>query len=474
MPAFSDIPGEIARERLDVLVVGAGVLGSALAVTLARQGRNVLLLERNLEEPNRIVGELLQPGGVAALQQLGMGECLEEIDAIPVEGYEIFYRGENIMFRYPLTDPVIKRRPQGRSFHHGRFIMKLREIARNEKRVHVVEATAKELLRCKESKQVIGVMCSTRNQKEQTYFADLTIVADGQASKFRCQYTKHTPITTSRFWALELIDAVLPSHHIAYGVIGSGPPILIYQIGLHETRLLIDIPSTVYEAASRAHGIKHYVLTSVIPDLPASVQPAATAALEKGGLRSMPNSWLPAAMNTTPGVAILGDAFNMRHPLTGGGMTVALNDVVLLRQLLGPEIIPTFSDTRLVVEQMSRFHWKRRGYSTSLNILAQALYTLFIADDPQLQILQRGFIRYIQLGGKCVEEPAGLMGGVIRSPWLLFYHFLSVALYSLGILIREGYALSVWHLIGAIFECFRVFAKAVVVIFPFLLSELRS
>lgn len=149
MAAFPDIPGEIARDRLDVLVVGAGVLGSVLAVTLARQGRNVLPLERNPDEPNRILGELLQPGGVAALQELGMGECLDEIDAIPVEGYEIFYRGEHIIFRYPLTDPVIKRRPQGRSFHHGRFIMKLREIARNEKRVHVVEAIAKELLRCK-------------------------------------------------------------------------------------------------------------------------------------------------------------------------------------------------------------------------------------------------------------------------------------------------------------------------------------
>lgn len=73
MPAFSDIPGEIAKGnigRSGRWSVGAGVLGSALAVTLARQGRNVLLLERNLEEPNRIVGELLQPGGMAALSSI--------------------------------------------------------------------------------------------------------------------------------------------------------------------------------------------------------------------------------------------------------------------------------------------------------------------------------------------------------------------------------------------------------------------
>lgn len=35
-----------------------------------------------------------------------------------------------------------------------------------------------------------------------------------------------------------------------------------------------------------------------------------------------------------PGVLLLGDAYNMRHPLTGGGMSVALNDVRIWRTLL--------------------------------------------------------------------------------------------------------------------------------------------
>ena len=66
-------------------------------------------------------------------------------------------------------------------------------------------------------------------------------------------------------------------------------------------------------------------------------------AIEKGGIRSMPNSWLPPTVNKTPGLVLLGDALNMRHPLTGGGMTVALTDVVLLSSLL--EKIPTLSDS---------------------------------------------------------------------------------------------------------------------------------
>lgn len=60
------------HHEAEVIVVGAGILGSALAVTLARQGRSVILLEKSLKEPDRIVGELLQPGGVEALEKLGL------------------------------------------------------------------------------------------------------------------------------------------------------------------------------------------------------------------------------------------------------------------------------------------------------------------------------------------------------------------------------------------------------------------
>ena len=69
------------HHEADVVVVGAGILGCAIAITLARQGRSVILLERSLKEPDRIVGELLQPGGVQALKTLDLDHCLEEIDA---------------------------------------------------------------------------------------------------------------------------------------------------------------------------------------------------------------------------------------------------------------------------------------------------------------------------------------------------------------------------------------------------------
>ena len=97
-------------------------------------------------------------------------------------------------------------------------------------------------------------------------------------------------------------------------------------------------------------------------------------------MRSMPNSFLPPATNRTPGLVIAGDALNMRHPLTGGGMTVAFNDVVLLAELLHPNNVPSLADHRLVLKQMKAFHWRRKNWAAVINILALALYALFAAD----------------------------------------------------------------------------------------------
>ena len=184
----------------------------------------------------------------------------------------------------------------------------------------------------------------------------------------------------------------------------------------------------------------------------------------------MPNSFLPPVTNCTPGLALLGDALNMRHPLTGGGMTVALNDVVLLKKLLSPSVIPDLSNTQLILKQLSKFHWQRKNLTAVINILAQALYSLFAADDFQLKYLQRGCFQYFQLGGNCIDGPVGLLGGIIRRPFVLFYHFFAVALLSIWIMYTDNGLL--W-LPVSFMQGFLVFWKACVVLFPYIYAELQ-
>lgn len=373
----------------DVLIVGAGILGCALAITLARQGRSVLLLEKSLKEPDRIVGELLQPGGVSALEKLGLRACLEQIDAVVVRGYEVIYYGEGVHIPYPEKDSGRKRdpvksglakvRPEGRSFHHGRFIRRLREAAMRECNISVVETTVTALVKTTYSGQVLGVECQTQGCAD-VYFADLTVIADGYASRFRKEFLPHAPTSRSKFWGLELLDADLPRSQHGHVVLGDGPPVLLYQIGTRETRVLVDVPNDLASANPAHGGIKAHLRDVVLPSLPPRVQPSFAKALDAGRLRSMPNSFLPPSPQQVPGVIFLGDAMNMRHPLTGGGMTVAFNDVVLLRDLLSPEKVPDLGDVKRVQKAMKIFHWRRKNLSAVINILAMALYDLFAAN----------------------------------------------------------------------------------------------
>ena len=62
---------------LDVVVIGGGPAGSTAATMLARQGFNVLLLERE-RFPRDHVGESMLPASVPVLQELGVLEQVEE------------------------------------------------------------------------------------------------------------------------------------------------------------------------------------------------------------------------------------------------------------------------------------------------------------------------------------------------------------------------------------------------------------
>ena len=58
-------------ENCDVLVIGGGPAGSTIAALLAREGRKVVLLEKE-HHPRFHIGESLLPGNVALFDKLGV------------------------------------------------------------------------------------------------------------------------------------------------------------------------------------------------------------------------------------------------------------------------------------------------------------------------------------------------------------------------------------------------------------------
>ena len=116
----------------DAIVIGAGIAGPALAHSLASDGRKVLVIERDLREPDVFRGELLQPGGVRILATLGLAHCIRNIDEQPCRGYTVYKRTaagghECHVIPYPESPERNAGTPaSGFSFHHGRFVQQLR------------------------------------------------------------------------------------------------------------------------------------------------------------------------------------------------------------------------------------------------------------------------------------------------------------------------------------------------------------
>ncbi|KAJ3072492.1 Squalene epoxidase, partial [Quaeritorhiza haematococci] len=419
----------------EVIVIGAGVAGSALATTFARDNRKVLLIERDWKEPDRIVGELMQPGGLKALKELGLEDCAEGIEGIDNLGYAVIHDKEEVVFQYPEN----KTPRLGKGFHHGRFIMKLRAAAKQEKNVTCLEGAASSLIHDPTTNQVIGVSVSLKENDEtvtKEFFAPLTFVADGCFSKFRKQFITKDVTVRDHFIGLVLEDCKLPHKGYGHVVLAKPAPILLYQIAPHDTRILIDIPGKLPNAGNG--DLKNYLLNTVAPQLPSSIRPSFHAALENQRIRSMPNSFLPPSLNKTPGLILLGDAMNMRHPLTGGGMTVALWDVYYMKVLLGRngdsslgiKGLEDLKDTKEILARLRKWHWMRKGRASVVNVLAMALWELFAAGD----------------GGRCVSTPVGLLAGLIPSPLTLVGHFFAVALFAVYQIVVEEGRNGVWRL----------------------------
>ena len=60
----------------DLIIVGGGIGGSALAIVMAQAGKSVLLLEQSEVYEDRVRGEWIAPWGVAEVQRLGLYDLL--------------------------------------------------------------------------------------------------------------------------------------------------------------------------------------------------------------------------------------------------------------------------------------------------------------------------------------------------------------------------------------------------------------
>ncbi|KAI2628298.1 squalene epoxidase-domain-containing protein [Xylaria nigripes] len=487
---YADDDGSITY---DVLIVGAGIVGSVMAILFARQGRRVLVIERDMRQPERIVGEVLQPGGVTALQHLGLGDCLEGIDAQHLKGYQMCLHGEEANLWYPplakyhgvlgsktaaaLQEELGYKTLYGLAFHNGRLVSKLREKVLREENVRVIEATVVGLLLSEDRRTVLGVTSRAKegsNTVQYNHTAHLTVIADGKGSSLRSQLTNKKPFSDSKYYAITLPDTKFKTGGLSLGTFGVPLASAIYSIDSNDTRIMIHIPDVIVKNKSKGDDVRDIMLTKLIPTIPPSLRPVAEKVLTEGRWRSVPNSFMPPCANDTPGVVLLGDALNMRHPVSGAGMTVGFQDAIILKELLDPVHVPSLKDHAVVQSQLREFSRRRKPHSLVLNVLAQLMCLLISDVDGDLSILQHGFVGYASSGNPNVEVLSALLCGMLASPWTLVSMFMTVSMFSMRLHLQKQYAVSVWLLPLAFGQCLIAFAKAGSLVMPYVLPEFMA
>jgi squalene monooxygenase len=413
------------EELFDICIIGAGVAGGTLAAYLGKHGMKVCVVEKSFVEQERIVGELLQPGGVMKLQEMGLEHLLKGFDAQPVYGYGLFLNGDKFQIPYSSDKENVVR---GFGFRNHKFVGRIRTYLETLPSVTLLEGTVTELL--EEGEKIAGVKYySKEGQEERTIRAKLTVVCDGMFSLFRDGLSVNEKKVSSYFMGLVLKDCPLPYPNHGHVVVAKPSPCLIYPISSSETRILIDFPQQ--EAPRKSPELTTHLRDVILPQLPSSIQPAFLAAVEEGKLKVMPNQYFPAKPKAKAGAVLIGDSLNMRHPLTGGGMTVAFTDIKLLGDLLiASEMENPQSALRNPQSNfddvVKEFYKNRHKENATINILADALYGVMRNEDLKVACYD-----YLKRGGAYAEEPVSLLSAISRDRQMLLRHFFAVAMYGI-------------------------------------------
>jgi len=414
----------VAEVDADILIVGGGLSGCALAAMLAATGRRILILEARPGKNPRFNGELIHPTGVDVLDSLGLLPALEASGAAQILGFAGVPRPSSRATVLPYRE-IPGSRPFGLGIDHRVLVDVLRE---NLRRMGNVELRTGErvtdLLRDQE--RVVGVQATSGPVR-----AHVVLACDGRHSKVRTLVGMEEDAKLLSFTAAALLaDCELPHPGFGHIFLGGWGPILAYPISLTDARAIIDLPADMDRGTD---AVVARIRRDYLPFVHAKVRGPLERALDRGDLEVAANYAIYTDECTVPGAALVGDACGCSHPLTATGMTIALNDI----RLLGAEL------SRIDLQRpdqldgaLARYQSERYRYVRSREILADAIYEVFRGIDDGSRAIREGIFRYWESGvGARARSMALLSGQESRLPPFL-REYITVAGMSTGAILK--------------------------------------
>jgi 2-polyprenyl-6-methoxyphenol hydroxylase-like FAD-dependent oxidoreductase len=384
----------------DAVVCGAGVAGLTVARALGRQGRRVLLVDKQRAFPLVHKGELLQPRSLQIFDALGVLPELRRLEA---------RRAHRLSCRTAAgaeigaLDYEVLPAPYNHCLVHYYNQIRAAFAAGPGDGVEVrLGMRADRLLRDRDGR-VAGVRLvgnagtddagDARDDLDARDALDvaaaLTIAADGSGSRLRAL----AGIGVSRhkyghdLVGFDLAEVTALDSDIAAHLTRDGLRLLFSMPG-RRARLYAQLPAGAFRRIGRA-GLPSWTrwLLDTVPALaPVADQVADCAAVQ------VLSAWrFTAPMWVLPGLALVGDAAHGVHPMAGQGMNAAIADGwTLAEQLAGLDKL-TAADLDAALR---RYDAVRRPELTYISRLSHSLARLFTDTTWPGQVLGRRVLHH--------------------------------------------------------------------------------
>jgi phytoene/squalene synthetase/2-polyprenyl-6-methoxyphenol hydroxylase-like FAD-dependent oxidoreductase len=339
----------MVRSNYDVVVVGGGPVGAVAAISAARTGASVLVLEANPDAAKRFAGEWLHPAGVAVLDRLRIGR-LE--GASPRTGYGF------VVFPDDGSSSIELAYPQGQialCTEHAKLVEALRARATQHEGVTFLSHAR--------VVDLDGHLVTFRYQgADQSVHAGRIIACDGRSSFSRKHLSeKGHGEALSYMASVELSDVELPVEGYGHVVLGGPGPVLLYRIGPNEVRGCFDVPLR-FDENRRQPAFLWDAFGAV---LPARLRESFRAALADKPVTWAVNRFAPRVLYGRDSLWLAGDAVGHFHPLTAAGLTLGFLD----------------AERAGTLSSLSEYQRERERRSYVPELLSNALYQVFSRDD---------------------------------------------------------------------------------------------